>query len=62
MLYRNSGPTKVYSFLITLELEDGVISPEMAMNRLSDAVSFMEGCVVLDVENYGTLAEVEADE
>lgn len=62
MLYRNSGPTKAYSFLVTIELEDGVTSPETIMNRLSDAVSFMDGCSVLDVENFGTIDEASAQD
>lgn len=59
MLDRDAGPTQVYSFLVTIEIEDAILSPEHVANRLADGVSFIEGCNVIDVENFGTLAESE---
>ena len=62
MLNRDSGPTTVYSVLVTVEIEDGVASPEQVMNRLADGVSFIEGCYVLSVDNFGTIDTREEDE
>lgn len=61
MLDRDAGPTQVYSFLVTVEIEEGILSPEHVANRLSDGVSYIEGCHVLDVENFGTLVEAESE-
>ena len=61
MLDRNSGPTRVYSMLVTVEIEDGVTSPEHVMNRLADGISYIEGVNVLDVDNYGTLTEEDGE-
>ena len=59
MLDRDAGPTQVYSFLVTVEIEDGVLSPEKVANRLADGVSFIEGCSVIDVDNLGAMVTQE---
>lgn len=62
MLDRNAGPTQVYSFLVTVEIEDAILSPEKVAARLADGISFLEGCGIVDVENFGTLLENEDED
>ena len=62
MLDRNAGPTQVYSFLVTVEIEDARLSPDKVALRLADGISFLEGCGVIDVENFGTLREDDGED
>lgn len=62
MLDRNAGPTQIYSFLVTVEIEDAILSPEKVAARLADGISFLEGCGIVDVENFGTILESEDED
>ncbi len=63
MLNRNSNATRLYGFLVGVEIADGGdITPESVSMKLSDALSFVEGVGLVDVECLGEVEEVSAEE
>jgi len=60
MLNHNHGPLKPFGFLLGVEIEEGVATPEQVLNKMLDAVSFMEGVQVFDAECLGEVEEFDA--
>lgn len=58
MLNRKAAlkPTREYAYLVSIELEDDV-PPESMINKLSDAVIWVEGVGRTDIEFLGQLEE-----
>lgn len=65
MLQRKPGGAetqiKVYGLLVAVELEVGMMTPEQAAMRISDALTFAEGVGHVDIEHLGEVAAYEED-
>ena len=63
MLNRNSNTTRLYGFLVGVEIEDGRdATPETVAMKLSDALSFVEGVGLVDVDFLGEVEQVSAED
>lgn len=62
MLNRNAGPTRTFGFLVSVEIEDKILTPEQAAMRLGDAFSFVEGIGEVDVQSLGEVDTVDTTE
>ena len=56
MLIRDkTGVIRTYAFILSVELQDGDITPEAVANALSDSLNFKEGVGRVEIENLGEL-------
>ena len=51
-------PTRVYGYLVGVELEEIVVSPELVAEKLADAARFVEGVGDVTVDLLGEVEEV----
>ena len=56
-----NNPLRSYAFLIGVEYEEGEVSPEQMANKLSDALSWVEGVSSVDVESLGEIQTYDDD-
>ena len=56
-----NNPLKSCAFLIGVEYEEGEVTQEQMANRLSDALSWVEGVSTVDVESLGEIQTYEDD-
>ena len=62
MLNRDSGKTRVYGILLGVELEDNVCTPEQAVRKLADSLSFVEGVGAVTIDVLGEVDQYDEPE
>ena len=62
MLERNATKTEHFGFLISAELEPGKVTTSSVLEKLADALAWVEGVGVVEVECLGKIDVYEEKE